>query len=379
MWSSRRSVSLLVLGALFLLMGCEDVKIVKPDRGEDPNSFSGPRAFNDLGFEEVVSEGGPRGWIVESRDYLLELDMAVKRSGNSSGRLRHIDATAGSVPAKTEEEPDRRWKSDVQAEYCADADSYRGSVVQVSGFLIVQGGFASMVVRAESEETGLLHVSTDDIPSTQEWTESVLFAYLPKDSTKVCISFTLRNVGSVWADDFAVEKVEQKRLDLAKVRPIPLDNLDMEAWSDRNTLSSWTLRGKSRTKLIADRELKHSGTSAARVQYLLPEGARPERQFLSDSEYCTDPGPFLNTVVRLRGWVRTETRPGAHGYIRLRAQAGEGSLTMVLKGILKTSGWARHELIASVAGGVTKVCFAFGLAGVGRVWADDFSVETLEF
>ena len=355
----RRLIYMGLVGIL-VLSGCGVVKVVKSDQK------------GALGFEGGEAGEMPEDWVMDSPLHTLDLDPEVKHSGRFSARLTNAD-------------PGSSGREDyAYAKHCAIFPEYRGMVLRVSGFLKVEGGMGRMVASRtqypESDPTGTIH-SPEVGP--QDWSkyELVTNNLLPparrqgaKDSPEFCIYFELRGVGTVWADDFSIEKIDLSGLKSEAIQPIPLPNLDMESVDRRGGPNNWTLEESTAT-LKVDNKVKHSGANSAHLSFPFSPGSDVGVSPII-ARYCGDPGLFVGRVVRVGAWIKgDQDARGLSPNMALVAQWPDASRSVfVLRNLDDTTNWTHEELVASVPLGSARVCFGFGGSGV---WGDDFSVEAL--
>jgi len=141
----------------------------------------------------------PAGWIIagsDPKDYEFSRDETTAASGKFSAS---IDAKSGANGFGT-------------LMQMIDADNYRGGRWKLTGYLRTNDATrAQMFMRVE----GLDHkvVSSDNMDSrpvtgTSDWTSYEIVLDVPADSVDIAFGFLLAQGGTVWGDNFRLEKVD---------------------------------------------------------------------------------------------------------------------------------------------------------------------------
>jgi len=378
----RRACLLLTLP---LLASCGVVKVVNVKSSVDPNT-----PVRNFTFEQGRAGDEPSGWKVTTNGpdgrggfpsdvplrHRLELTDKVRRSGKQSAHLRPIDNNLGE-------------KQNGGVQFCGKSP-YPGSALIVTVFL---RGSPRVSFQADLGNRSIIS------GLAREWSkfEAVV---LPADEGHLClIFFTLSGKGSLWIDDLTVKKLDLSSISPGKVRPLPLDNLDMEKAGRGGRLASWELvpwtqdpNKAGKFEMISDASVKHSGSRSLRIS----TEAKPDTSVGgSGAIHCSDATAIRGSLVRAYGWIRTDT---AESYPRSTFGLQSMPITIEEALALRASGrpipalnissgykdlparadWTRYEVFARVPQDSILLCLSVALMDVGTIWADDISVEILE-
>ena len=148
----------------------------------------------------VVWADVPSGWIVAGSapaDYEFSRDETTSASGRHSARIV-AKPGAGSNGFGT-------------LMQTIDAESYRGGRWRLSAKLKTSGtARAQMWMRVDGPERKVLAFDNMDsrpITGTTDWKRYEIVLDVPSESLDIAFGFFLAQEGTVWADDFKLEKV----------------------------------------------------------------------------------------------------------------------------------------------------------------------------
>ncbi len=155
----------------------------------------------------------------------------------------------------------------------------------------------------------------------------------------------------------------------------PVCNGDFEG-GKRDTLpAGWGSPGRGYVVELVDSGA-HAGGHA--VVLRRTTGGRPD--FGSVSQVL-DATPFQGKRVRLEGWVRTEIDSAAWVglWLRVDRRAGQlGFFDNMQKRPIRSPEWRRYEIDGYVARDARQLNLGLLLAGPGKAWLDDVSLEVLD-
>lgn len=125
-----------------------------------------------------------------------------------------------------------------------------------------------------------------------------------------------------------------------------------------------------------DSEEVHSGIYSGRMTAL----AEPSAGAFGTLARCFSPGLFVGKDIRYSGYLRTELSSGGVAGLWMRVEKGERSVrfdNMHDRFVRGSTNWTLHEIKLDVPRGSTRICFGVLMAGVGRLWIDDLTLETI--
>ncbi len=153
-----------------------------------------------LGIALAQSEV-PTGWVVAGsapKDYEFARDATTAANGKYSA----------SIVAKPNASP-TGFGTLMQI---FDADNYRGGRWKLSGYLKTAGVTrAQMWMRVDGPDHKVLsfdNMGDRPVTGTSGWTRYAIVLDVPPDSVDIAFGFLLIQAGTVWADDFKIEKVD---------------------------------------------------------------------------------------------------------------------------------------------------------------------------
>jgi hypothetical protein len=148
---------------------------------------------------ESVMAGIPKGWIIAGSaptDYEFSRDGTTAISGQFSAS---IDAKPGAKGFGT-------------LMQMIDADTYRGGRWKLTGYLKTDDATrAQMWMRVEGPDRKVLSSDNMDfrpVTGTSGWTRYEIVLDVPADSVDIAFGFLLAQGGTVWGDNFSLEKVD---------------------------------------------------------------------------------------------------------------------------------------------------------------------------
>ena len=140
----------------------------------------------------------PAGWIIAGsapKDYEFALDGTTAASGKFSAS---ITAKAGATGFGT-------------LLQTIDADNYRSARWKLSGYLKTNDATrAQMWMRVDGPDRKIVSFDNMDsrpVTGTSGWTRYEIVLDVPPDSVDIVFGFFLAQAGTVWGDDFKLEKV----------------------------------------------------------------------------------------------------------------------------------------------------------------------------
>jgi hypothetical protein len=140
----------------------------------------------------------PTGWLVAGsapKDYEFSRDGTTAASGKFSAS---ITAKSGAKGFGT-------------LMQMIDADNYRGARWKLSGYLKTNDASrAQMWMRVDGPDHKIVSFDNMDsrpVTGTTEWTRYEIVLDVPTDSVDIAFGFFLAQAGTVWGDNFTLEKV----------------------------------------------------------------------------------------------------------------------------------------------------------------------------
>ena len=141
----------------------------------------------------------PAGWIIAGsnpNDYEFSRDGTASASGKWSAS---IDAKSGANGFGT-------------LMQMIDADNYRGGRWKLTGYLRTNDAIrAQMFMRVEGPDRKVVSFDNMDsrpVTGTSGWTRYEIVLDVPADSVDIAFGFLLAQGGTVWGDNFSLEKVD---------------------------------------------------------------------------------------------------------------------------------------------------------------------------
>ena len=152
-----------------------------------------------VGLASVMADV-PAGWVVAGsapKDYEFARDGTTAASGKFSAS---ITAKSGASA--------NGFGTLMQM---VDADNYRGALWRLSGYMKTgDAGRAQMWMRVDGPDRKILSFENMDsrpVAGTTDWTRYDIVLDVPADSVDIAFGFFLAQAGTVWGDDFKLEKV----------------------------------------------------------------------------------------------------------------------------------------------------------------------------
>lgn len=143
----------------------------------------------------------PAGWIIAgsaAKDYEFARDGTTAASGKFSASITaKSDASANGFGTLMQ---------------MIDADNYRGARWKLSGYLKTSDATrAQMWMRVDGPDRKIVSFDNMDsrpVTGTTGWTRYEIVLDVPSDSVDIAFGFFLAQAGTVWGDNFKLEKVE---------------------------------------------------------------------------------------------------------------------------------------------------------------------------
>ncbi len=136
----------------------------------------------------------------------------------------------------------------------------------------------------------------------------------------------------------------------------------------------WLGGGKD-YELATDTEVKHGGKQSGVVR----STADPPAAFGTLTQGC-EAAKYRGKRVRLSGWIKSEGVEGWSGlWMRIdsKEKGGLAFDNMNGRAIKGTSDWAQFQVVLDVPDTAEQLFYGCLLAGKGKVWVDDLSIEAV--
>ena len=329
-----------------------------------------PLTLADGDFERATL--GAHGWFLNRNaveGFDLAFDQEVAHGGKRSARLsRRGDEKRHGVVMQS-----------------IRADRLRGSRLRLRAWvrgsqLEGRGDLWARVQGADSPADGAgLGYGACALAGTFDWRICELVLDVDARADAVQIGLGVSGAGVSWIDDVTLEPVQPERVALEGWTPTPLAliNGDFEAG---DTPTGWVMSGGAARSYEAkiDRDQRHGGAASAT---LAARGDVPKGGYATLLQ-CVGADALRGNRVRATAWVRGDGIT-ARGDVWMRVQAADspGDGGGLGGGYCKLAGsfdWRACVAVFDVPKDAARVEIGGGLAGPGRLWLDDVSIEAVD-
>ena len=145
------------------------------------------------------------------------------------------------------------------------------------------------------------------------------------------------------------------------------------AQAERPVAPGWTVPASENYRASIDRKAAHSGAASLSITSLNPDkqGFAVRQRIRADA--------YRGKRIRLSAWLKPdEAVEGGAIWLRIDMQNGDYILDSMLEVSSRAArGWTRREIVAQVPADAAGISFGLRMIGPGRIWADDFRIETV--
>jgi len=128
-------------------------------------------------------------------------------------------------------------------------------------------------------------------------------------------------------------------------------------------------------EMTLDTSVKRSGRSSARISH--KEGSAEDFGTLLQA---IEADRYRGKRLMLSGWLKTENARSAHIWMRVQSSPTlmVGFDNMGNRPVTDTTGWHRYDVVLDIPKDAIYIAFGAFLIGKGRIWIDDFDLNTVE-
>jgi len=128
-------------------------------------------------------------------------------------------------------------------------------------------------------------------------------------------------------------------------------------------------------ELVRDTEVKHGGTSSGAIR-----SAADAKEGFGTFTQGVQAAKFRGKRARLSGWIKADGVAGWSGLgmrVDGKERAGIAFDNMADRAVKDTSDWTQFQVVLDVPDAAEQIYFGCLLAGKGKVWVDDLTLETV--
>ncbi|MCP5100776.1 MAG: hypothetical protein GY943_34940 [Chloroflexi bacterium] len=311
----------------------------------------------------------PTGWFQSGfrlQDYEISRDTTTFVAGEASAMLASIVEDAPKPGALVQS---------------FSADNYLGQRVRLSAQIKTENvsGWTGLMMQVGGVSGSSLQyddMQNRGIIGTTDWSQYEVVLDVPQGSKSIGLGLLLTGSGRVWIDDVTLEVVG---LDVPTTDQLALPlhpiNLDFEEVGTADLPDGWIFDGRRPQDydVRQDSQVFATGEASALLAAKVEDPSRPGLLIQS-----FDPSDYLGERVRFSAQIKTEVVTDWAG---LWMSVGRSELevfqfdNMQNRPIVGTTDWMRYEIVLDIPTASEKLDFGVMLAGNGRVWIDNITLE----
>lgn len=316
---------------------------------------------------EIESSGTPTGWRLSSQqwqEYLAQRDDTVYFDGQASALLTGTSSEAQAFG--------------LLQQSLTSIESLRGQRIRLSAYIKTEDvDFAGLWLRVggySNQNLEFDNMQNRPIEGTNDWLPYEAVVDVSPKGASIDFGVLLGGNGRVWIDDVRLEVVG-KEVPVTNTLP-DYSHLDIEV--GQSVSSDWFLAGARPQDYTVSQDTTTfaSGSASALLASKVEEA--PEFGTLMQT---FEPGNYLGQRVRLSALIKTEDVDGWAGLWLRVDDAGNQILqfdNMQNRAITGTTDWARYEVVLDVPPESKRINLGLILAGNGRVWIDNVTLEIVD-